>query len=138
MKIKPKILLIIFIIMIISINCGIISIPNINVSNVKLGTDINNDGFLISEVEIIPPTIEIIYLQFDLNAPVNMEIPLDYKWYHDNILFLNYSEIHTTGPITATLRRQTEIAELLPEGFYRVEVWYLNTLLIQKTFSIQK
>lgn len=125
-----------FVMIIFILGCGITSFPNISARDGKIGVDLADDGFLRAETSSIAPDVEIIYFQYYLDAPENLDVAIDYKWYYDGELIYSYSEIHNKGPVTATLRVNHQILDELSVGNYHVEAWFINTLLITKAFKV--
>jgi len=136
MKKTNKLVILSAVMLVILINCQTISLSNVDASNPKIGIDINNDGYIVEEITILRPNTEVIYFQFNLESPENMEVALDFKWYYQNTIIAEYSGIYFQGPITATLRRDKETIDAFREGGYHVEVWFLNTLLIKDFFTV--
>ena len=118
-------------------NCLTVSnIPSIRASDPKIGIDLSDNGHLASVVERIPSDVEAIYFEFFLDIPEDSEIPLQFKWFFEDKLVQTHSGNHTRGYTIAMLDRDPEIMQNFPSGAYRVEVWFLNTLIVSKNFSV--
>jgi MoxR-like ATPase len=103
----------------------------------KLGTNLSETGLLANETDEVPSETQIIFLEFFLDVPDGWEVTLQYKWFHEDTLVLAGASNHTRGHTIATLDYDPEIIQNFPTGGYRVEVWYLNTLLLTKSFYVK-
>jgi hypothetical protein len=134
-KLVAKEVFVIFVLLFLA-SCRITHLPNVSANDPRVGIAISDDGFLEAENLLIPSDTEIIYFQFFLDLPDKMEVTLDYKWYQEEKLYYAYSGVHVRGNTIATLERNPSKLAKFPSGNYRVEVWFLNTLLTSKSFQV--
>ena len=113
------------------------SISSIKANNARIGIQLTESGRLVDEVEVIPVDAEIIYLEYFLDIPEDSKITLQYNWFHEDKLVQAGTVDHIRGYTIAILDRDPQIIKEFPQGAYRVDVWFLNTKLLSKSFKVK-
>lgn len=115
---------------------GTPSVPAIRTSSVVVGTEIDSEGHITDAISQITPHAKRVYIAFELEAPEESEVPLDFRWYYQSQLIYSVSKVHQSGSVLIWLERVPEKTPKFQTGHYRVDVWISNTLLFSVPFEV--
>jgi hypothetical protein len=105
--------------------------------NPRINSELSAEGNIIHDDPVISPDAKKIYFEFYLDIPENMEVPLNFIWFFRDGVIQRTSNKLPGGDVMVTLERDSSTIQEFQIGVYRVEVWYLNTLIVSKYFEIK-
>ncbi len=108
----------------------------IKAGTVTVGSSLQSDGHVIAS-PLIPSTAKEIFAEFFLDVPAQDSVALQFRWYVQNQPLCSYSGTYPRGYVIAKIWRDESKLSAFPPGSYRVEIWFLNTRIAEKTFSVQ-
>jgi len=111
-------------------------ISKISASDLTVGTKVLDNGDLADETRRVPSDSKIIYARFFLDIPEESKIDLEFRWFYENNLLTSFHGRHSRGYAIATLERDPKIFPAFQPGNYRIEIWFLNTMLIDSPFLV--
>ena len=110
---------------------------NVSVRDAIIGTELREDGHISSENSVISQTAYAIYLEFYLEAPSNLQMPLQFRWYYNEQLIYSGAGSHVKGYVGAKIARDSTKLANFPTGNYHVEVWIGNTMILSEPFVVE-
>ena len=136
---KKNLLLFVIAVAIPSVSCRNLSplVTTIRAEDPKINFELSQDGHIDNDESIISPDATKIYFEFFLDVPENTEVSLNFIWYYENQLIKTHYNKHPRGNVIVTLERDPSIIPEFQKGVYRVEVWFLNTMIISKKFEVK-
>ncbi|MEW6029581.1 MAG: hypothetical protein ACOYZ8_09655 [Chloroflexota bacterium] len=124
-------------ILIIGMNCRLTIPLEIRALEPKVGTEISQqDGRLVDNTTVVPSNTKRIYYEFFLDIPENTDVLLEFRWYRNDEIIYAYSGRFIRGYTVGFIQPQEGSLGFLA-GEYKVEVWFLNTMLINSSFQVK-
>jgi len=115
------------------INSSLIS--TIRAENPKINSELSTDGNIIDDELFLPQNAATIYFEFFLDVPENTEVPMNFIWFYKGEVIQTTTNRLPRGNVIVALERNPLIIPKFQKGEYRVEGWYLNTLIVTINFK---
>ncbi len=111
--------------------------PDPKARDVMLGTELDQNGYIVKDTRTVPTNVKEIYLQFYLVNRGNAETPLEFHWYSGDDLAYSTSGGYEDSFIAVYLEPDSDMPDGLPIGDYHVEVWIGDTMILYKPFAVR-
>lgn len=120
------------------ISCQLTLPVDVSARDPRIGTEISHqNGRLVNDIAIVPQDAKRIYFEFFLDIPDNMDVLLEFRWYDDNRILFTYGGRFVKGYTVGFIEQDQNIFTGFSPGNYRVEVWFLNVMLVSKEFQVK-